>query len=129
MRTFASLMALPSQLCFFLPFFPVVNFTLLYPRLINPSPLPRLIPFYLTVPRPHFRFPNNQFFTVTACRPTPNLEGQSAEFITPGAGWPSYTPGHWVPILVAFYDLHGQQWDYSFPWSPHGESRKISMPN
>jgi hypothetical protein len=36
-------------------------------------------------------------------------------------GWPSYTPRHWVPILVAFYDMHGLQWDYSFPRSPHGE--------
>jgi hypothetical protein len=26
-----------------------------------------------------------------------------------------------VPILVAFYDMHGLQWDYSFPRSPHGE--------
>jgi len=28
-------------------------------------------------------------------------------------------PPTWgVPILVAFYDMHGLQWDYSFPWSP-----------
>jgi hypothetical protein len=26
---------------------------------------------------------------------------------------PSYTPRHWVPILVTFYDMHGLQWDYS----------------
>jgi hypothetical protein len=26
-----------------------------------------------------------------------------------------------VPILVAFYDMHGLQWDYSFPRSPHGD--------
>jgi hypothetical protein len=24
-----------------------------------------------------------------------------------------------VPILVAFYDMHGLQWDYSFPRLPH----------
>jgi hypothetical protein len=35
-------------------------------------------------------------------------------------GWPSSTPRHQVPILVAFYDMHGLQWDYSFLWSPHG---------
>jgi hypothetical protein len=35
--------------------------------------------------------------------------------------WPGYTPRHRVPILVAFYDMHGLQWDYSFPRSPHGE--------
>ena len=28
-------------------------------------------------------------------------------------GWPSYTPRHWVPILVVFYDMRGLQWDYS----------------
>jgi hypothetical protein len=28
-------------------------------------------------------------------------------------GGPSLPPGHWVPILVAFYDMHGLQWDYS----------------
>jgi hypothetical protein len=26
-----------------------------------------------------------------------------------------------VPILVAFYDMHGLQWVHSFPLSPHGE--------
>jgi hypothetical protein len=26
---------------------------------------------------------------------------------------PSYTPRHWVPILVAFYNMYGLQWDYS----------------
>jgi hypothetical protein len=31
-----------------------------------------------------------------------------------------------VPILVAFYDFHGLQWDYSFPRSPHGRARRIS---
>jgi hypothetical protein len=32
----------------------------------------------------------------------------------PETGWSSYTPGrHWVPILVAFYDMSGLQWDYS----------------
>jgi hypothetical protein len=31
----------------------------------------------------------------------------------PETEWPSYTPRHWVPILVAFYDMHGLQWDCS----------------
>jgi hypothetical protein len=26
-----------------------------------------------------------------------------------------------ISILVAFYDMHGLQWDYSFPRSPHGD--------
>jgi hypothetical protein len=45
--------------------------------------------------------------------PTPNLEDQVSVFMTPGTGWPSYTPRHWVPILVAFYDMNGLQWEYS----------------
>jgi hypothetical protein len=28
-------------------------------------------------------------------------------------GDPAITSRHWVPILVAFYDMHGLQWDYS----------------
>jgi hypothetical protein len=43
----------------------------------------------------------------------------------PGVGWPSYTPRHWVPILViAIYDLYGLQWIYSFPWSPHKKQQE-----
>jgi hypothetical protein len=35
---------------------------------------------------------------------------------------PVLQPPTWgVPILVAFYDMHGLQWDYSLPWSPHGD--------
>jgi hypothetical protein len=34
-------------------------------------------------------------------------------------GWPSYTPRHRVPILIASYDMHGLQWDYFFPRSSH----------
>jgi hypothetical protein len=30
---------------------------------------------------------------------SPNLEGQVPVFISPGTGWPSYTPGHWVPFM------------------------------
>jgi hypothetical protein len=31
-----------------------------------------------------------------------------------------------VPILVVFYDMHGLHWDYSFPRSPHGDSKRYS---
>jgi hypothetical protein len=27
--------------------------------------------------------------------------------------WPSYTPRHWVLILVTFYDTHELHWGYS----------------
>jgi len=65
-------------------------------------------------------------------RLTPNLEGQSTVFITPGAGWPIYTPRHQVPILVAFCDLHGLQWDYYFPGHHTGSwdvilARKVTV--
>jgi hypothetical protein len=33
----------------------------------------------------------------------------------PETGWHSYKPRHWVPILIAFYDLHRLWWDYSYP--------------
>jgi hypothetical protein len=39
-------------------------------------------------------------------------------------------PPTWgVPILVAFYDMHGLQWDYSFPRSPHGENAGVVLQN
>jgi hypothetical protein len=58
---------------------------------------------------------NNPFYRagLLVQRSTPNLEDQASIFMTPGDGWPNYTPRHWVPILVAFYDMHGLQWDYS----------------
>jgi hypothetical protein len=35
---------------------------------------------------------------------------------------PVLQPPTWgSTILIAFYDMHGLQWDYSFPRSPHGE--------
>jgi hypothetical protein len=67
---------------------------------------------------------------VTGCQPvaqTPNLDGQSTVFITPGAGWPSYIPRHRIPILVAFHDLYGLQRDYSFPQPPHRELPKLCV--
>jgi hypothetical protein len=32
-------------------------------------------------------------------RDSPNLEGQFPVFISPGTGWPGYSPRHWVPFL------------------------------
>ena len=57
-------------------------------------------------------------------RPTPNLEDQSPDII-PRGRVPGYTPGHWVPILVAFYDMHGLQWDYSTPVTTRGHEEYI----
>ena len=90
----------------------------LYPHIINPFPLHRLIPPSLTVLWSQFRFHNSYMFLrwqAVGLSPDPRPP-------TPRAGWPSYTPRHRVPILVACYNLHGLQWESSLPWSPHGES-------
>ena len=64
--------------------------------------------------RSHYWFPNS-FIRGGVVNPLPNpqLGGPCPIFITPGTVWPSYTHRHWVSILVAFYDMHGLQWDYS----------------
>jgi hypothetical protein len=46
-------------------------------------------------------------------RPTPNLEDQASVFMTPGDRVAQLYPQAWVPILVAFYDMHGLQRVYS----------------
>jgi hypothetical protein len=58
------------------------------------------------------------FVTITFLRgwivspaPNPQPGGPGLSIYDPRR--PSYTPRHWVPILVAFYDMHGLQWDYS----------------
>jgi hypothetical protein len=49
-------------------------------------------------------------------RQTPNLEDQASVFVTPGdTSYAAIPPGHWVPILVAFYHAHELRWDYSYP--------------
>jgi hypothetical protein len=39
------------------------------------------------------------------------------------AGWPHYTPRHWVPVLVASYDTHGVRWGYSVSRPPLEKAR------
>ena len=71
-------------------------------------------------------FLTGTFFTGWNCQPNdqPPPEGSGPIFIIPGTGWPSYIPRHWVPILVAFYDMHGLQWDYSLISVTTRENRK-----
>jgi hypothetical protein len=45
--------------------------------------------------------------------PNPQPGGPGLRIHDPRRRWPNYTPRHWVPILVTFYDMHGLQWDYS----------------
>jgi hypothetical protein len=46
-------------------------------------------------------------------RPTPNLEDQASGFMTPRDRVTQLYPQALGTILVAFYDMHGLQWDYS----------------
>jgi hypothetical protein len=86
-------------------------------------------PIDLTVPRPLLRFPNCWPFLGWGPRPhaqPPTWRTRSPYLYPLETGWPSYnTPRHRVPILVAFYDMHGLQRDYSFPQSPHGDSKYV----
>ena len=74
---------------------------------------------YILFIKPYVRghisgFLTDSFSTGRVVNPTPNPQpgGPTPIFITPGTGWPSYTPRHWVLILVTFYDMDGQQWDF-----------------
>jgi hypothetical protein len=65
---------------------------------------------------PFLGFLNNKLFTGLECyfstQPS-TWRTRSPYLWPPETGWPSYTPRHWVPILVTFYDMHGLQCDYS----------------
>jgi hypothetical protein len=46
--------------------------------------------------------------------PNPQPGGPGLSIYDPrGQGDPAIPPRHWVPILAAFYDMNGLQWDYS----------------
>jgi hypothetical protein len=45
--------------------------------------------------------------------PNPQPGGPGLRIYEAQTGWPSYTPRHSVPTLVAFYDRHRLQWEYS----------------
>jgi hypothetical protein len=90
-------------------------------RLLN-GPLPVIS--HRSVPRSHLRSLNCWLFLGWGRQPhvkPPTWRTRSLYLYPLETGWPSYTPIHRVPIFVAFYDMHGLQWDYSFPRSPHGE--------
>jgi hypothetical protein len=141
MWTFTSLMVFSQSALFFLPLLQICNvafiniclYTIPHSNLLSsslisyPFPLSWSIPLSLTVPKPQIGFLTACLGWQVAFAQPPNLEGQSTVFITAGAGWPNYALRHRVPILVAFYDLHGLQWDYSFLWSPHGELLKLCV--
>jgi hypothetical protein len=65
---------------------------------------------------PLMGFRNNGLFTGLDCYSSaqpPTWRTRSPYLWPPETECPSYTPRHWGPILVAFYDMYGLQWDYS----------------
>jgi hypothetical protein len=70
---------------------------------------PRIVPSNHFFSTPSCCFPNGCFSggTVVIFRRTPNLEGQSALFISPGAEWPTQTPRHGGAISDASLDTRG----------------------
>jgi hypothetical protein len=53
----------------------------------------------------------------------PNLEDQASEFMSLETGWPSYTPGHWVSLFVASYNM--QEYGGVILLRPHTEGDRI----
>jgi hypothetical protein len=92
-------------------------------RLLN-GLLPVISSIDLTVPRSHLKLPNCWLFPGWGRSPTPNPQtgGPGLHiYILWRLGGPVIPPRHRVPVLVAFYDMHGLQWYYSFPRSLHGD--------
>jgi hypothetical protein len=83
-------------------------------------PLPRFIPLSLTVV-------SHSLGILTAClpwqvvglSPNPQSEVPVHRIYNPRDNMAQLYPWHRVPLLVAFYDLHGLQWYYSFSPSQH----------
>jgi hypothetical protein len=61
---------------------------------------------------------------ITVSSETPPTWRARSPYLYPlGTGWPSYTPGHWVPFC-RLLRLAGKRWKYSNP-PPHGEERVL----
>jgi hypothetical protein len=67
-----------------------------------------------------FWFLNNVFFYGVGLLAQPPPGGPGLCIYNPQRRGPSYTPRHWVPILVASYDPYELRWGYSFSRPPHG---------
>jgi hypothetical protein len=50
-------------------------------------------------------------------------------YVSPEAGWPGYTPRHWIPVLVAFFDTHRVHWGYSESRPPFGKRVRSDVLN
>jgi hypothetical protein len=71
--------------------------------------------------------PNLLFLLWQVVSLSPNLQpgGPIYHIYNPRAGLASHTPRHGVPILVAFYSLHGWQWNCSLPRLRHREIHQL----
>ena len=128
-----------SQSAVFFSLFPICNFAFINIRLYRiphskllsstvisyPFPLTRSIPLSLTFPRPQFRLPNSYLFygdMFFGLLPNPQPRGPVHRIYKPQGRVAQLYARQRVPILVTFYNLHGLQWDCSFPQSPYGDS-------
>jgi len=50
-------------------------------------------------------------------------------YVPPEAGWPGYTPRHWIPVLVPSFDMHGVRWGYSESRLPLGKRVRSDVLN
>ena len=73
----------------------------LFKSVCNPFLFTRYFPVNQAVPRPHFVFFTMLYFQ---CNNQPQPWGP---YVFLGAGWPGYTPRHWVPTLLVSYGMHG----------------------
>jgi hypothetical protein len=64
------------------------------------------------------------YFIVSSETP-PTCRARFPYLYSPGTGWPSYTPGHWVPFCHLLW-LAGLRWRYSNP-PPHGSLGKCCL--
>jgi hypothetical protein len=70
--------------------------------------------------------PKNSYHILLSHLRLPQPAGPGPRIYPPpqGTGWPSYTPGHWVPFC-RILRLTGLRWRYSNP-PPHGEEWDLS---
>jgi hypothetical protein len=83
-------------------------------------------------PRLIWRFRDNNSFLVWGRQPyvqPPTWRTRPLYYLyLAEAGWPSYTPRHRVPILVASYDTHELRWDYSYsPFTTRGIFQSLHL--
>jgi hypothetical protein len=73
----------------------------------------------------YFMFMKKNFYCDLSSAQPPTWRTRSPPYLwPPETGWPSYTPRHWVPILVPFYDMHGLVWLF---FNPGHDTRSLNL--